>query len=163
VTNALRPLIRSLSLALALVGAGCGSTVSDITGPGTGDAAVALDMAVPPDLASSPDLRSLPDLVAPAGGACTSAADEAKLGSIDVAKVTQDCATSTFGQEPATSMCIKNMTGLSDGCVACFTATIQCTIQKCIVQCAGGNSTDCQTCRAANCDPDFAKCSGLQP
>ena len=79
-------------------------------------------------------------------------------------KIVGDCASKSFGQEPATSNCIKMMTGLSDGCVACFGATISCTVSKCLQFClADQNSVACTMCRATNCDPAFVTCSGLTP
>ena len=79
-------------------------------------------------------------------------------------KIVGDCAAMTFGQEPATTNCIKAGAMLSDACTACFSMTIACTVQKCIQMCiAGANSPGCVACRNTNCQPAFVKCSGIIP
>ena len=95
-------------------------------------------------------------------GACTNAPDLAITMSKNVAKITGDCATASFGAEPATKKCIKMGTGLSDPCVTCFDDTVACVVAHCLNECAvDSGSQACKDCRATNCDPAFKLCSGL--
>jgi len=98
-------------------------------------------------------------------GACTNAADLAAIQ--DPAKDIQGgvgtCAKDNLAMEPATLDCIKAL-GLSDACAACFDGTVQCIFMNCLNDClADQNSPACIDCRAMNCDPEFAMCSGLTP
>ncbi len=95
-------------------------------------------------------------------GACTNDADKAISASKDVPKIVGDCASSSFGGEPATKNCIKMGTGFSDPCVTCFDDNVGCVIKNCVFQCSSDSgSPDCVSCRAMNCDPAFVMCSGL--
>ncbi|MEJ7732732.1 MAG: hypothetical protein WKG00_26465 [Polyangiaceae bacterium] len=94
-------------------------------------------------------------------GACTNAADNTILTSTDVEGIVEQCATDSFGAEPATKDCITAGTGLSDPCVTCFDDTVQCTVMKCIGDCFGGMTPECTACMDANCTPAFEACSGL--
>ena len=96
-------------------------------------------------------------------GACTNAADTTVLTnpSTDVPAEINACAQDNLGQEPATLNCIKAL-GLSDECAVCFDDTVKCVIEKCLNDCISDqNSQACKDCRAANCDPAFETCSGL--
>lgn len=100
-----------------------------------------------------------------ASGACTNAADLAVIQ--DPAKDIQGgvgtCAKDNLAAEPATLDCIKGL-GLSAECAACFDGTVQCIFMNCLNDClADQNSQACIDCRAMNCDPEFAMCSGLTP
>src|SRR5262245_47717052 len=94
----------------------------------------------------------------PPKGACPNAADQAILGMINVEEVVGQCAQENFGAEPGTKECIKDSTQLSDPCVTCFDNTVQCTVQNCLGQCAGGQTPECTACMEANCLPDFQAC-----
>lgn len=100
-----------------------------------------------------------------ATGACTNnAPDQAILNDPNsmVEQKVGDCAQQNFGAEPGTTDCIKQQTGLSDPCVACFAGTVQCAVQNCLTQClVGQDSPDCIACRAQFCDGPFEQCSGL--
>jgi len=97
-----------------------------------------------------------------ASGACTNMADTTTLMSIDIGAIVETCVRSSFGAQPATSNCIGMMSGLSEGCTACFGDTVTCVTMSCLTQClAGGSSPGCVSCRMMNCDPAFAVCSGL--
>jgi hypothetical protein len=158
-----------LALTTALWTGGCNSSPAPTgtdSGPvGTDTGPVGTDTG-PPELDAGPaPVDAGPGDVdgGPVGaGACTNTADMAVLGSIDVGMVVGDCAMMTLGMEPATSNCIM-MSGLSAGCTACFSATVSCTVANCLSQCIGGDSPACLDCRATNCDPAFAACSGLTP
>jgi hypothetical protein len=99
-----------------------------------------------------------------ATGACTNAPDQAIITApnSDIEGKVGDCGQSNFGAEPGTSNCIKQQTGLSDPCVACFSATIKCAIDHCVGPCLfDQNSAECIACRAQYCDGPFEQCSGL--
>ena len=94
-------------------------------------------------------------------GACTNDADQQIIASKDVEAEVQQCAEENFGAEPGTKNCIKDSTGLSDPCVACFDDTVQCSVNNCIGDCIGGQSPACDACVDAKCMPAFQACSGL--
>jgi hypothetical protein len=99
-------------------------------------------------------------------GACTNAADSAIVAdpAKDVSGQTAMCGKTTFGAEPATKDCIVTATGLSDACATCFGDTVGCVVSKCLTPClADSAGACCAICRAANCDKDFATCSGITP
>lgn len=98
---------------------------------------------------------------APPLGACTNDPDMTILEMGMVESQVEACAQESFGQEPATTDCIKQATNLSDPCVACFAETVACTVDNCIGDCIGGQSPECQACMDANCTPAFEACSGL--
>ncbi len=97
-------------------------------------------------------------------GACTDADDTAKINALGQTALTNDvtnCGQTSLGAEPATKNCIKQMTNLSDPCVSCFDANVQCGVQHCLTQCIGGMSAGCTSCLHTNCTPAFNTCSGL--
>jgi hypothetical protein len=99
-----------------------------------------------------------------ASGACTNAEDTAIFSTVNIDMIVESCVRTSFGAQPATSNCIQMMSGLSDGCTACFGDTVTCVTMNCLTQCiAGGASPGCVSCRMMNCDPAFAVCSGLAP
>jgi hypothetical protein len=107
---------------------------------------------------------------APPMGACTNVMDGTILAGENVKMIVQNCALTNQGQEPATKNCIQNGGNpdagasmlLSDACTKCFDDNVQCIFAKCLAQCAAAPSSQaCTDCRATNCDPAFAACSGL--
>jgi len=97
-------------------------------------------------------------------GACTDAADTAKIAAIGASQLQTDvtnCATQNLGGEPATKNCITTKTMLSAPCVTCFDNNVQCAVQNCFAQCSGGMSAGCTACLHTNCTPAFNTCSGL--
>ncbi|MBM4321556.1 MAG: hypothetical protein FJ125_16840 [Deltaproteobacteria bacterium] len=60
--------------------------------------------------------------------------------------------------------CVRDATGLSEACSACFAAALDCTISQCMAQCVVNPlGPECAACRAEKCDPAFIECSGLDP
>jgi type IV secretory pathway TrbL component len=101
-----------------------------------------------------------------AGGACTNAADGTILN--DPASMVEskvgDCGQQHIFDEPGRKTCIKDATGLSDGCTSCFSDTVTCAVQNCIGACgADPGGACCSICRATHCDAAFAACSGITP
>jgi hypothetical protein len=103
-----------------------------------------------------------------AAGACTDAADEAIVASVDVPTLAANCAKMNLGQDPAIEACIEAGTrqdggpGLSAACTQCFDAAVDCSIAHCPNQCLSDpGSATCVACRAQSCDPAFYACSGL--
>jgi hypothetical protein len=97
-------------------------------------------------------------------GACTNAADQAILDdpSLMAEEKISQCGNDNLAQEPGTSNCIKQQTGLSDPCVGCFAGTIQCAATNCWLQCIGGSTAPaCTACLAQFCNTPFEACSGL--
>jgi len=96
-------------------------------------------------------------------GGCTNPADQAIIDSGAVSKAVEKCAMSTFGDAAKATPCIKKDTGLSDGCVSCFSNLLSCTFKSCMMDCLGGQTPACDACMAKNCNAAFTKCSGLTP
>jgi len=99
---------------------------------------------------------------ATSGGACTDSADQTVTMGATFSNDLGNCAMSGFGAEPGLMTCIQGL-GLSSACAMCFDAQVHCTIMHCALQCAGGDSPGCTTCRANNCDTAFAACAGFSP
>jgi hypothetical protein len=97
-----------------------------------------------------------------ASGACTGAADTARLAMPGLSDVIDMCARPA-GAEPRTRDCIRSMSGLTQACADCFDATVVCTIHNCALQCASGDTPQCTTCRMNHCDAPFQACSGVAP
>ncbi len=101
-----------------------------------------------------------------ATAACTNDADKAIQSADPTAfhKSISDCATTFIGQDKPTKDCIKEKTGLSDACTACFGDEVLCAASKCLTDCmADQNGQACTDCRATNCDGAFEACSGVKP
>lgn len=96
-------------------------------------------------------------------GSCTNPADQAIIDSGAVSKAVETCAMSSFGDAAKATPCIKKETGLSDGCVTCFSNLLSCTFKSCMMDCIGGKTPACDACMAKNCNSAFTKCSGLTP
>jgi hypothetical protein len=96
-------------------------------------------------------------------GACTDAADVAILQQdpAGLQNEVQGCAWQNLGTEPATKNCIKQKTGLSDGCTTCFDDEVGCVMKNCLGACMNGASQACNDCRVKNCDPAFHTCAGF--
>ena len=97
------------------------------------------------------------------GGACTNTADTTVLMTVDIAMIVEGCARSTLGMATSvTNDCFQMGSGLSTECTACFGDSVSCLLMNCVLQCIGGGSSPgCVSCRATNCDPAFAECSGV--
>ncbi len=105
---------------------------------------------------------------APDTGGCKNDPDLAILAAGTVSATTEECAKSNIGaiiaNDPAPiRQCIKDATGLSEGCLDCFTPLMFCTISNCALQCMGGKTPECTTCLEGSCYPDFVECSGVNP
>lgn len=103
---------------------------------------------------------------APSGGegACNNAPDLAVLAMDTIEPIIERCAGTTFGREPATTNCIRDMSGLSAGCSMCFGGSVACVVRACFTECIGGASSPaCVRCRDENCTPAFVTCSGVSP
>ena len=101
---------------------------------------------------------------------CTSDADMAIIGggTVDVTAEATTCGMGCLSDaDPGTCSvtCLTGSTGVSDGCAGCYAASVVCTIDKCVGQCAiDPASEECMTCRTENgCISDFFACSGLTP
>ena len=65
------------------------------------------------------------------------------------------------GAPECSAPCLEEATGLSTPCSLCFAQILQCTVQNCIGQCAGGEGPECAACRAENCGAAFESCAGI--
>jgi hypothetical protein len=99
----------------------------------------------------------------PSGGACEDTSDSLAL--IEHSSVANDvwkCELSNIGNMSAVAMCIQMLDGLSTGCADCFAAYSGCSAEKCLTMCAPApDSSGCQTCTQAECEPAFTSCTGL--
>jgi len=98
----------------------------------------------------------------PIEGACNNDSDLALLMENDPSGTMQQCGMSCIGAGGDCILdCIKEGTEFSDDCAVCFAGVTTCIMANCITQCAGGDSTACDTCRIENCGPAFETCSGI--
>jgi hypothetical protein len=108
-----------------------------------------------------------------ADGMCKSATDLDLICSQDIGgTIRRDyavaCLGTLMGGNAAVVACINDLAKrdfktLSDGCLGCYSASVACTLQNCLMECATAATskacTDCQT--AKGCLPAFFACSGL--
>ena len=98
--------------------------------------------------------------------ACLNDADQQIAAEIDLTAEATTCALGCLSDtDPigCSDTCLKENTGISDACGGCYTATVKCTFDNCLAQCAADPSSDaCGTCQEENnCITDFYTCSGL--
>jgi hypothetical protein len=140
-------------------------------GGATTDAAAPIDAAKPPTDATAGDAIVGPEasvggdggggascLVKP--GQCNNASDCA------FSKTVQDgwgleCGRMASGQGSVATTCMKGK-GLTQGCAGCWGASVDCTVNNCILPCAlDAMGADCKACNVKMCDPAFNTCSGF--
>jgi hypothetical protein len=111
------------------------------------------DAAAPPDV---------PPPVGDAGGACTSAADQAAAAAPTFASVARDCGLMCVGKGDATcaARCVEGR-GISPPCARCWADAITCGAASCLLECIDPANPACSACAARNCDPAFHACAGL--
>ena len=100
----------------------------------------------------------------PGGAPCDNEADLGVIASIDVNAESNTCgATCAFDAEPwsCSNSCIVDATGLSDGCSACYSDSVICTVDNCLALCMDPSNPGCNPCREEHCMPAFWECSGL--
>ena len=105
---------------------------------------------------------------APETGACKNDDDVAVLEKGQVSGISEQCLydniPAIIADDQATLLqCLKDNTGLSDGCVECFGGLLDCTIKACPFQCMGGKTPECMSCMEQSCYPDYITCSGVNP
>ena len=141
---------------------GSGGSASTSSASGTGGGATTATSTGSTSTGTSSSASGSTGTGMMAMGACTNAADLGIVQSKDVKGITTTCGKNNIGQDAKVKACIKMETNLSDPCVTCFADTVSCVVSKCLAQCgADTNSQACKDCRATNCDPAFAACSGL--
>ncbi len=98
------------------------------------------------------------------GTACTDEADEGILMEPGFTDDYASCAEAASGDGAATSMCLQEDTGLSEGCADCFGDYTTCLLANCIGQCLppNQNSEPCMMCLTDNCAPGFEDCAGVE-
>ncbi|MEE2644792.1 MAG: hypothetical protein VYD19_07650, partial [Myxococcota bacterium] len=74
---------------------------------------------------------------------------------------TFECITQS-GAPACSAPCLERETGLSAACSLCFAGILECTVQNCIGDCAGGEGPACEMCRATNCAESFERCAGIE-
>jgi len=109
---------------------------------------------------------------ATAGKSCSGDADLAQLCAEDLAGLGASCGKTCLlqagaddaAQATCVAACINQglSSPLSDGCMACYTADVQCARKQCLATCvAGPTSAACLQCRVEKgCLPTFYACSG---
>lgn len=148
-------------------------TPASIDVPATPDVPAVVDVPVVVDVpqqkdvppADVPQTQDVPksDSGPVVSGSCTNPADQAIIDSGAVSKAVETCAMSSFGDAAKATPCIKKETGLSDGCVTCFSNLLGCTFKSCMMDCIGGKTPACDACMASKCNKAFTTCSGLTP
>jgi len=139
---------------------------------------VAPDLSEPADTTPNDDTTS-PDVtptdVATSNGACDNTADRAELATLGeeivegkptaLESVIFDCVMGCLGTIATSSACgvtcMEQNTSFSGGCATCFGEIMQCTFQRCTLQCIGGASDGCDACRDEKCMPAFEECAGV--
>ena len=163
-----RLVILFAALLLALPLAACGDDDDDTTDTGTvsdaGDVTPDETPDVTPD--ETPDVT--PDETPT--GACTGDADLAIIGGgvIDPNAEATTCGLGCLADDDpvaCSTTCVVAETGLSTECSGCYAATVGCSIDNCLTECAADPSSEaCETCQIdAGCISDFYACSGLTP
>ena len=72
------------------------------------------------------------------------------------------CGKEGFGTYQASLECFMEESLLSDTCLECFAALVECTRLQCSV-CVSGRSDECDSCADTKCNPGFIACSGYNP
>ena len=83
-----------------------------------------------------------------------------------LAEVSQGCAFScifSFNQDQCLLDCLSQDILVSEGCLACSVAQINCVTDNCALQCINANSQACQDCIEQNCMPNYFECIGANP
>jgi len=78
--------------------------------------------------------------------------------------VATDCGTDClFSSDPDACMvdCMGGVTELSDDCIGCFSAQVDCIVDNCFAACVFGIG-DCAGCATANCLTPFNECAGIE-
>ena len=98
-------------------------------------------------------------------GNCTSPEDQAIHNGFgeEIGEVIGGCAMAGgMPSEDNFVECMREATGLSDLCLECYWGSVECTMQRCLMQCMSGAESDrCMECQEANCLPDLFECTGL--
>lgn len=106
------------------------------------------------------------------GKACSDASDASSVCAHDMPLIGGNCGKGCLGmgtdaeQADCVAACIQDelkADSLSDACLACYTADIECARKKCLVPCGlHPTGDDCAACRTENgCADAFYACSGL--
>ena len=123
------------------------------------------DVVEPPeDIVEPPEDVQISQDVAVSAGACDNPTDLQTLGAVEgtLKDTIAGCAMSCIGQGvPCMADCVKDGTGLSDGCSNCFGEVIDCTISKCMFQCMDSSSPACAECQEQHCAAAFTDCAGI--
>jgi hypothetical protein len=112
---------------------------------------------------------------ADASKACAAAVDASNVCNNDISTIAATCGKSCLlmgGDDAAQASCVatcvdqglpSSATPFSDGCMACYTADVECARKNCFAQCATApTSQACAQCRIdMGCTPTFYDCSGL--
>jgi hypothetical protein len=98
--------------------------------------------------------------------ACTNSSDQSIIDGTDVYGEAASCA---MGCMSASDMiacvrpCLVDATGLSEACATCYAATVRCSFDNCLGECAmDPESAECQSCiEESGCQEEFEACSGI--
>lgn len=98
--------------------------------------------------------------------ACLNVADLDILSNLNMVQVGGNCGVSClFSPDPAacTATCVKNQTGVSNGCAQCFGEIAECAIDNCVSACATNPAAPaCLACQQnAGCVQTFNECAGI--
>lgn len=110
-----------------------------------------------------PDCAGSAECAASGEDACVNRTDLSILPELDYEEVAIECALPCLGAGfECTQSCVRDTTGLSDGCSACFALFTDCLLGSCLAACAvdpGGPA--CLDCAVEACGDTFNTCSGV--
>jgi hypothetical protein len=122
------------------------------------------DTATPPEDTATP-----PADTTPSNGACDNSADLAELEAIEstlegtITSCVFGCLDQLANFASCGTSCIERDTELSNGCAACFGASMKCTVDNCVLACATPTAPGCATCQdEKGCTAAFDECSGVE-
>jgi len=82
-------------------------------------------------------------------------------GRFEFSSQMKECGENCMGDPQCAAHCMRKKDGYSKRCTRCMGQLVGCTVDKCLGVCMMGEGKDCKDCTRSQCDPLFAKCSGL--
>ncbi|MEC8024058.1 MAG: hypothetical protein VX223_08990, partial [Myxococcota bacterium] len=147
---------------------GADSTASFDTTDATdnADATDAMDGSDATDAIDGFDANDGDDGTEPPFNQCLNSADLALAAQYDLNSEATTCYLGCLADSDpimCANICLKNNTGISDGCGGCYTEKTFCTFDNCLAQCATDpNSDECSQCQISNgCASNFYQCVGV--
>lgn len=101
-------------------------------------------------------------------GTCENDTDCPKVESGEARSSAQQCGLGCLEDddpETCSVTCIVDDTGITSACAACYAATVKCSVDNCLAECAADPASQaCADCQVdSGCRSEFDTCSGLPP